>query len=73
VVVRSTIDLAHNLGMKAVAEGVDSEEVWELLRELGCDMSQGFLFSRPIAAEDFVRWLLVSRWGLLRTTEAVRV
>jgi len=72
VVVRSTIDLAHNLGMKAVAEGVDSEEVWELLRELGCDMSQGFLFSRPIAAEDFARWLLVSRWGLLRTTEAVR-
>jgi EAL domain-containing protein (putative c-di-GMP-specific phosphodiesterase class I) len=64
VVVRSTIDLAHNLGMKAVAEGVDSEEVWEQLRGLGCDMSQGYLFSRPVTAEDFVRWLNASRWGL---------
>ncbi len=71
VVVRSTIDLAHNLGMKAVAEGVDSEEVWEQLRALGCDMSQGYLFSRPVAAEDFVRWLQESRWGL-QMADAVR-
>jgi EAL domain-containing protein (putative c-di-GMP-specific phosphodiesterase class I) len=64
VVVRSTIDLAHNLGMKAVAEGVDSMEVWEKLRTLGCDMSQGYLFSKPVSAADFIRWLDESPWGV---------
>ena len=42
VIVQSTIDLAHNLGLEVVAEGVESEEVWNQLRLLGCDVAKGF-------------------------------
>src|SRR5581483_6394163 len=47
VIVRSTIDLGHNLGLKVVAEGVNSISAWTRLRELGCDMAQGYYLSRP--------------------------
>jgi EAL domain-containing protein (putative c-di-GMP-specific phosphodiesterase class I) len=50
-IVHSTIDLAHNLGLKVVAEGVESESIWRVLKELGCDMGQGYHFSRPLPAE----------------------
>jgi EAL domain-containing protein (putative c-di-GMP-specific phosphodiesterase class I)/FixJ family two-component response regulator len=49
-IVRLVIDLAHALGMKAVAEGVESADALDLLRELGCDQAQGYFISRPIAA-----------------------
>ena len=52
VIVQSTIDLAHNLGLEVVAEGVESEEVWNRLRSLGCDMAQGFWRGRPVKAEE---------------------
>ena len=48
------IDLAHALGLCVVAEGVESVEQLERLRELGCDRAQGFFFSRSICSEDFV-------------------
>jgi diguanylate cyclase (GGDEF)-like protein len=48
MIVRSTIDLAHNMGLAVVAEGVDDEAVLERLRTLGCDMAQGYLLSRPL-------------------------
>jgi EAL domain-containing protein (putative c-di-GMP-specific phosphodiesterase class I) len=51
-IVASTIELAHAIGMKVVAEGVELEASMQLLRELGCDVAQGFLVSRPIAAAD---------------------
>ncbi|MEJ2438058.1 MAG: EAL domain-containing protein [Gammaproteobacteria bacterium] len=47
VIVRSTIDLAHNLGLKVVAEGVESDEIYEMLRILRCDTAQGFYLSEP--------------------------
>jgi len=50
-IVRSTIDLAHNLGLKVVAEGIETEVVNELLRKYECDMAQGFHLSRPVSAE----------------------
>jgi diguanylate cyclase (GGDEF)-like protein len=50
-IVRSTIDLAHNLGLSVVAEGVDNEETLEELARYGCDVAQGFYISRPQAAE----------------------
>jgi EAL domain-containing protein (putative c-di-GMP-specific phosphodiesterase class I) len=56
-IVRSVIDLAHNLGAEVVAEGVESEEVVRMLRMLGCDFIQGFHCGRPTAVEE-VRWLL---------------
>ncbi|HUK55548.1 MAG TPA: EAL domain-containing protein [Nitrospiria bacterium] len=64
VIVRSTIDLAHNLGLKVVAEGVESREVLERLVEMGCDAAQGYYMSRPIPAEELARWLTDSPWGL---------
>jgi len=51
-IVASTIELAHGIGMKVVAEGVELEASMQLLRELGCDVAQGYLVSRPIAAAD---------------------
>jgi diguanylate cyclase (GGDEF)-like protein len=58
VIVRSTIDLGHHLGLRVVAEGVEEAETLEQLRELGCDMAQGYEISRPMTAEDTTQWLL---------------
>lgn len=63
VIVRSTIDLAHNLGLKVVAEGVESEQHVALLRGLGCDVGQGFFISKPIPADEMTRWLANSPYA----------
>jgi EAL domain-containing protein (putative c-di-GMP-specific phosphodiesterase class I) len=52
-IVGAIIGMAHNLGMKAVAEGVESKEQLNVLRDLGCDEYQGFLFSRPLGVPEF--------------------
>ena len=57
VIVRSTIDLGHNLGLRVVAEGVESNPVLERLRQLGCDLGQGYGISRPLSLDLFDRWL----------------
>jgi diguanylate cyclase (GGDEF)-like protein len=57
VIVRSIIDLAHNLGLKVVAEGVENQDVLQQLEVLGCDLSQGFYHGRPMPAEDLT-WSL---------------
>ena len=57
-IVRSIVELSHGLGMIAVAEGVEDEAVWDRLRELGCDMAQGWFISRPMDAQQATRWLL---------------
>ncbi len=57
VIVRSTIDLGHNLGLVVVAEGVENNEVLERLRNLGCDVAQGFCISRPLDPARFLLWL----------------
>ncbi len=56
-IVRSIIDLAHALGLQAVAEGVETAEVWEQLVGLGCDTAQGWFVSRPMAAAAATVWL----------------
>lgn len=71
VIVQSTIDLGHNLGMKVVAEGVENAESWARLKELGCDAAQGYYMSRPLSAEKFSEWLTHSPWAGA-TPEAVR-
>jgi diguanylate cyclase (GGDEF)-like protein/PAS domain S-box-containing protein len=63
VIVRSTIDLAHNLGLVVVAEGVEDEVALGMLIEYGCDIAQGYLFSRPCPAADLTAWLTESRYG----------
>ena len=57
VIVRSTIDLAHNLGLTVVGEGVEDERVLEMLVDYGCDGAQGYFFSRPCPAEELSAWL----------------
>ena len=54
-IVRSTIELAHNLGLQLVAEGVEDQETLELLADLGCDLAQGYHLARPMPADDLVR------------------
>jgi diguanylate cyclase (GGDEF)-like protein len=56
-IVRTTIDLAHQLGVTVVAEGVESEAARSELQALGCDLAQGFLLGRPVPAADFDGWL----------------
>ncbi|PXX92621.1 diguanylate phosphodiesterase [Marinobacter vulgaris] len=52
LIVRSTIDMAHGLGLRVVAEGIENLESWHLLRRWGCELGQGFFLSRPVAAAD---------------------
>lgn len=56
IIVRSTIELGHNLGLAVVAEGVETESSRELLASLGCDILQGYLFSRPLPPESLIQW-----------------
>ena len=57
VIVRSTIDLGHNLGLVVVAEGVENNEVLERLRSFGCDVAQGYCISRPLDPDRLLAWL----------------
>ncbi len=64
VIVRSTIELAHNLGLAVVAEGVEQAICLAELRRLNCDQAQGYLMSRPLPIEALATWLNESEWGL---------
>ena len=63
LIVRSTIELAHNLSLTVVACGVEDEATLQRLRELGCDGVQGFLLSRPLIADDVAAWVSESAWA----------
>lgn len=56
VFLESSLDIAKKLGLKAVAEGVETRAVWDLLRKLGCDVAQGYFIARPMAAAQFPDW-----------------
>jgi len=58
MIVRSTIDLAHNFGMRVVAEGIENEQVWRRLKQLDCDVAQGYWIARPMLLSEFRKWLL---------------
>lgn len=57
MIVRSTIDLAHDLGRKVVAEGVETQAHWNQLAAYGCDIAQGYFLAKPMPAEDFQNWV----------------
>src|SRR5205085_8831879 len=56
-ILRSTIDLAHSLNLTVVAEGIETGAVLERLVELDCDAGQGYLFARPLPADELVGWI----------------
>jgi EAL domain-containing protein (putative c-di-GMP-specific phosphodiesterase class I) len=58
-IVAAVVQLAHTLDLRAVAEGVETDEQLELLRRLGCDEAQGYLFSKPVPAEDMAAFLVL--------------
>ncbi|MGJ7459031.1 putative bifunctional diguanylate cyclase/phosphodiesterase [Halomonas sp. RA08-2] len=61
IIVRSTIELAHNLGLEVVAEGVETSASRALLEALSCDLLQGYLFSRPLPPNDLLSWARAHR------------
>jgi EAL domain-containing protein (putative c-di-GMP-specific phosphodiesterase class I) len=54
IIVKAVVDLANVLGHRSVAEGVETIEAWDRLREMGCDQAQGFLFGRPMPPQEFL-------------------
>jgi diguanylate cyclase (GGDEF)-like protein len=65
VIVRSTIELGHNMGLTVIAEGVETVESLDILKRLGCDMAQGFYMSPPLPAPELLKWITDSRWAVL--------
>src|ERR1700744_641388 len=57
LIVRSTIDLAHSLGLKVTAEGIETQDCYSLLSAMGCDLAQGYLIAKPMAFPDLVIFL----------------
>lgn len=68
IIVRSTIELGHNMGLKIVAEGVETEAILDRLDQLGCDIAQGYLLSKPLPPAAFTSWLENCQWHLPAAT-----
>ena len=66
MIVQSTIDLAHNLGLEVVAEGVETQQAYDRLRSMGCDTAQGYFISRPMPGGELVDWVGARSNGRLR-------
>jgi len=60
IIVRATVNLAHNLGLTVVAEGIETAEAMNMLKSMGCDIGQGYLFSPALSKPDFEKWM--SAW-----------
>lgn len=58
IIVNSTIELAHNMGLKVVAEGIENIDTWVLLNDMGCDYGQGYYITKPMPVSDFDSWLM---------------
>ena len=61
-IVKATIDLGHNLNMQVTAEGIEDQQTWETLKQIGCDLGQGYYMSPPLPESEFMKWLTDSRW-----------
>ena len=69
--VQSTIGLAHSLGRKVVAEGVEHRDILDLLVEMGCDIAQGFAIGRPMSLESLTKRLAVRPQAQRRLTSSL--
>jgi EAL domain-containing protein (putative c-di-GMP-specific phosphodiesterase class I) len=56
-IVRTTVELAHNMGLRVVAEGVEDEETLRRICDIGCEEAQGFFLSKPVPADELIHWL----------------
>jgi EAL domain-containing protein (putative c-di-GMP-specific phosphodiesterase class I) len=63
-IVRSAVELGHNLGLQVVAEGVEDADSYDQLVRLGCDLAQGYYMGRPMPIDDLERWLAKAPFGL---------
>jgi diguanylate cyclase (GGDEF)-like protein/PAS domain S-box-containing protein len=71
-IVRSTIELGHNLGFEVVAEGVEDQTTLDVLESLGCDVAQGYFVSRPMPPSELARWCReTGRWNRPEAAQAV--
>lgn len=61
-IVKAAVDLAHTLGLKIVAEGVEDERTLELLAAIGCDYAQGYHVAKPMQSDDLINWMRLSDW-----------
>lgn len=61
-IVKSTIELGHNLGLKVVAEGIENRKSWDILKSMGCDYGQGYLMSKPMNADQLIEWM--KHWSM---------
>lgn len=66
-IVEAAVTLAHKMGMKTIAEGVENEEIYQLLTELGCDIAQGYTIAKPLPAAEFEQWYAHHNSRLLRS------
>ena len=66
-IVQTIIELAHNFNCKVISEGVETTSSLEQLNSLGCDIAQGYLFSKPIPFEEMNQWLKDSEWSPVST------
>jgi diguanylate cyclase (GGDEF)-like protein len=69
-IVRTTIELGHSLGLKVVAEGIETPDVWAALLRLGCDLAQGYYISRPMPVEFVADWTRTQRAQLARALDS---
>ncbi len=66
-IVKAITDLSHEIGLHVTAEGVETAEQLQIIRDIGCDSAQGFYFAHPLPAEEFSRWLEEGVWARLAT------
>lgn len=64
-IVRSTIDLGHNMGLVVVAEGIENKATWDMLQAMGCDLAQGYYISKPMDADALLKWFEQSPWKVV--------
>ena len=64
IIVKSAIELGHDLGLKIIAEGIEDEITFEFLKSKHCDIGQGYYFSKPLTPDQLERWMIESPWGI---------
>ncbi|MBI5891002.1 MAG: EAL domain-containing protein [Nitrosomonadales bacterium] len=61
-IVRSTIEMGHNMGLVVVAEGIENKATWDMLNDMGCDLAQGYYIGKPMPADALLKWLAQAPW-----------